>query len=182
MADKGVVMGSNEGLLFIFLFDGWMLFQWEGSMIWEGLFICFLSAPRMIFGRCLHLVFIDVYLYSGFALYSVTFMAAEILTWIFLTLNYFQKLYLVREINGETFKINGQNVIFLLPLDLKPPNLVGSWLVRVSCSHLPSHMPHWSCGHAMSCEKLKTLYLHFHYSYKHQTWRSVALGWGTPIY
>ena len=31
MADKGVVMGSNEGLLFVFLFDGWMLFQWKGA-------------------------------------------------------------------------------------------------------------------------------------------------------
>lgn len=33
MTDKGVDMGSNEGRLFLFLLDDWMLFQWEGSMI-----------------------------------------------------------------------------------------------------------------------------------------------------
>lgn len=33
MADKGVVMESNEEWFFIFLLDDWMLFQWERSMI-----------------------------------------------------------------------------------------------------------------------------------------------------
>lgn len=126
--------------------------------------IC-LPASKLIFVCCLHLMFINVFLYSGYALYSVTVMATEILTWIFLTSNYFQKLFVVREINGKTFKINCQNVIFLVPLDLKSPNLGRSWLGRVSCSHLPSCMSHWSCGHVMSCGKLKTFYLHFHYSY-----------------
>ena len=33
----------------------------------------------LLFGCCLHMMLINVYLYSGYDLYSVAFMAAEIL-------------------------------------------------------------------------------------------------------
>ena len=46
MADQGLVMGSNEGWLFIFLLDDWMLFQWEGRMILEGTFYLLLGCPK----------------------------------------------------------------------------------------------------------------------------------------
>ena len=44
----------------------------------------------------------------------------------------------------------------------------------------------WSCGHVMSSDKIKsiplttwTLQLHFHSTYKHQTWHSGDFRWGT---
>ena len=37
----------------------------------------------------------------------------------------------------------------------------------------------WSCGIARSHDKLKSLYLHYHSGYSHQTWQISDLSWGT---
>ena len=66
---------------------------------------------------------------------------------------------------------------YLLWLDLQPSVSLG-WWVGVRGFHLPSHMSHWSCGHVISRVKIKVFYLHFHKTYKHQTWHSSNLDYG----
>ena len=80
-----------------------------------------------------------------------------------------------------SYNLNWQirNVSSTFPQVLSAQNLVECWL-RVRGSHLPSHMFLWSCGLVMPRGKTKTLYLHFHKTYKDQTWYSGYLSWRAP--
>lgn len=53
-------------------------------------------------------------------------------------------------------------------------NLLGCWF-RVKGSHQQVTYPF---DHVVG--KIKTFYIHFHKSYKHQTWRNRDLGWEAP--
>lgn len=73
------------------------------------------------------------------------------------------------------------NTISLFPQNLHPPNLMLWWL-RVRGSHLPNHMSLSSFSHVISRDKMKTLYLHFYKTYKHQIWHGSDLVLGSSFY
>ena len=70
--------------------------------------------------------------------------------------------------------------ISLLPQDLYATNLEWWWTRVEGLSTTKSYDPS-SLG-PMLRDKLETFYLHFHKTYKHQTWHDHGgdLGWGAP--
>ena len=80
-------------------------------------------------------------------------------------------------------KITTQTKIIISPLPqcLWPRNLA-RWSFILMGSFLQNHMTLWLHGPVRSHGKLKTLYLHYHSVYGHQTCQDGNLPWLTPAY
>ena len=59
---------------------------------------------------------------------------------------------------------------------------LGRWWLTMRISHLESHTTLWTRGHVRSSDKLKTLYLHYHNAYDHQTARGAYIPWGASFH
>ena len=114
---------------------------------------------------------------------SEAFTATKILKLVILSFVLFLEVFLGERNWSANFLVKaiGKLLEQYFLVNLEPPNLVVSW-VRVSDSHSQSHMFLWSCGHVMSHDKIKTLYLYFHKTCKHHTWHSSDLGWGASTH
>ena len=66
--------------------------------------------------------------------------------------------------------VTNRKHIYPLPEDLLVLNFA-QWWFWLRRPHLLSHLFFWSCSHVISRVKIK-IYVHFHKTYKHQTWKN----------